>query len=425
MRGRIWPWLLLVIAFLPALLIHEPQAKLQPVVNHVFTEAIFQNPNNLDPALASNSADWQVASNVFQTLLDISPSGTVVPGLASSVTYHGVTVTIRLRHLTLSNGELVTPDMVAKALVRPLVAPIDSSTARTLLADVVGVKRFEQGKTQYLQGIQVTGPNSLQLTLKHPAGVAFLKNLANPALAIVPVSDQAQGGANWQFMNLIGSGGYKLIQWTPHSALDFSKVSGTGPQAVDLVWYPSLSQALLAYQNHLVNAVPLNPGQLSQLTTQEVRHVEPVQLPGVISLYVNTAQKHLTLPQIAWSQSIRQAFRGSLKPLTARYRYGTATKSGASPLTIWVSNTNPEALKLASTLQTRYPHQVAISPTSSTNLTHLARSGKISAYLGIVSQFPHSLKIPLVPESSFWLFSQGAPHAIGFENQVLDWHSVP
>ncbi|PSR26966.1 MAG: hypothetical protein C7B47_09530 [Sulfobacillus thermosulfidooxidans] len=425
MRGRMWPWLLLVLAFLPALLIQEPKTKLQPVSSHVFTEAIFQNPNNLDPALASNAADWQVASNIFQTLLDISPTGSIVPGLASSVTYRGNIVTIELRHETLANGVEVTPDMVAEALVRPLVAPVNSQAARSLLSQVVGVKRFEEGKTKYLQGIQVTGPNSLELTLKQPAGPGFLRNLANPALAIVPASDQRQGGDNWQFTNLIGTGGYTLTQWTPDASLSFSKVSGQGPQAVNLIVYSGLSQALLAFQNHLVNAIPLQPDQLKQLTRPELAHVEPLNVPGDLSLYVNTTQKKLALPKISLTRWVHAAFFGRLSPLSRQYPSSIQSKRPQSvSLTVWVNQNNAEAMQLASTLKTIDPH-VIIQATTSTNLSQMAHAGKISAYLGIINQFPHGVGIPLVPDVSFWLFSHPVSHAIVMEHDVLSWHSVP
>jgi hypothetical protein len=425
MPAKLWPWLLLVLAFLPALLIHQPEVSMQPVVSHVFTEAIFQNPGNLDPALASNAADEEVSANIFQTLVNVSPSGAIVPGLASSVTYHGNVVTIQLRRARLPGGQPLTPDMVARALVRPLIAPVDSTKARTLLSQVVGVRRFEQGKTKYLQGVQVTGTNTLQLTLKKAVGPGFIKNLANMALAIVPVSDQTQGGTNWQFTNLIGTGGYKLTGWTLDSSLSFKKVSGSGPQSVDLLRYPTLREALLAYQNHLVNAVPLQPGQLKQLNGTELSGVEALPLPGNVSLYINGAITK-KIPKVSLSQWVRAAFRGTLAPLSARYPSTLHQVTGKrAALSVWVNSSDGEAMQLAQSLHAIDPHGITVSPTSAANLSRLARSGRIAAYLGTTNRFARGISVRVVPNVSFWLFSFRAPHAMVMDHQILSWHSVP
>ncbi len=424
MRGKIWPWLLLIVAFLPALLIHQPQLSMQPVVNHIFTEAIFQNPGNLDPALASNAADEEVAGNVFQTLLNVSPSGAIIPGLARSVTYHGRVVTIQLSRAHLTNGNRLTADMVAQALVRPLASPVNSAKARTLLSQVVGVRRFEQGKTSYLQGVQVTGPDTLTLTLKKAAGPSFLRNLADLALAVVPTADLSQGGSNWQFTNLIGSGGYKLTAWTLDSSVSFKKVSGQGPASIDVVRYQTLRAALLAYQNHLVNAIPVQPDQLTQLNPTELKRVQPLSLPGNVSLYVNGAFSG-KFPAVSLSRWVRTAFRGTLVPLSTRYpsTFHPVTRNGPT-VTIWVNSKDAEAQRLALSLHSMDP-AFTVSSTSAANLSSLSRSGKISAYLGTVNRFAHGVRVPLVPNVGFWLFSSPAVHATLMNHNVLSWHSVP
>ncbi len=425
MRGRIWPWMLLVLAFFPALLIHQPQLRMQPVVSHVFTEAVFQNPRNLDPAAASNAAEQEVAGNVFQTLLQVSPSGAIVPGLANSVTYHGHVVSIQLPHKQLTNGQRVNADMVAQALVRPLVAPVNSRKARSLLSPVVGIRRFEKGKTKFLQGVQVTSPNTLQLTLKKAAGPGFLKSLANLTLAIVPPIEMSQGGSNWQLTNLIGTGGYKLTAWTLDSSVSFKKVWGSGASSVSLVRYQTFSQALLAYENHLVNAVPLQPSQLAQLNSAEIKAVQPLRIPGNVSLYVSGAAAKKKFPKVSLRKWVHAAFRGTISSLSAQYPSSLrpATRKGAS-ITIGVNAKDAEAEKLAQSLHALAPGTFTITSTSAANLSRLARSGKIAAYVGTVNRYAHGVSVPLAPDVSFWLFSSPQPHALLMGPGVLSWHSV-
>lgn len=422
MRGRIWPWFLLVLAFLPALLIHQPQPKLAADTNHVFTEVVFQNPGNVDPALASSPADWQVAGNLFQTLLDLSPSGAIVPGLASSASYRGRTVTIQLREARLANGQRVTADMVAEALARPLVAPVSSPAAKSLMAGVVGTTRFESGKSHYVAGIRVLAPDRLQLTLKTPATAAFLRNLANPVLAVVPVADQTQGGQNWQFTNLIGTSGYILTQWTPGDHLSFEKLSGSGPQAVDLVIYSHLNRALLAYQNGLVDAVPLDPADLSRLTSAELSHVQTLGESGVISLYINQSQTAHALPRVNIQRWVKAAFRGRVSALSGHYPQlrGATAKSAV----VWVDQSNLEAVQLARSLAVLSHGTVTIRTATPGHLAAMAKSGAIGAYLGEKSEFAHSVSVALVPAEAFWLFAVPMPQAVLFPHQVLSWHSV-
>ncbi len=422
MGGKLWPWLLLAVAFLPALLIHQARPTVAPVTSHVFTEVIFENPGNLDPALASSPADWQVSENVFQTLLDVSSSGAIVPGIASSATFHGRVVNIQLRHVRLSNGKVLSADTVAEALARPLTKPVNSAEARKLLADVVGTTRYESGSSHYVAGIAVTGSHTLSLTLKTAASAKFLANLANPALAVVPPLDQAQGGSDWQFTNLTGTGGYLLSAWTPGNQMNFGRVSGSGPQAVDLVLYQSLKSALLAFRDHLVNAIPIAAENLSRLTAGERRQVQALAEPGSISLYLSHSAGSLALPGLSIPQWVSAALYNLAPAESLRYPRNFSKKGHV--MTLWVNGSDSEALQLAQTLAKRSSGHTAVKVTSAANLKALAASGAINAYLGRTQDFHNGSVVPIAPVRSFWLFSSPMPRAAVFPHQALSWHSV-
>ena len=115
---RLWPWLLILLGLVPALLIHGPASARPRVVRHSLTIAVLNNPDSLDPAQGQTLAARLVTDNVFQTLFNILPNGGVGPGLAKSESVNGLTVTIDLYPAKLSNGDPVTASLVAHLNMR-------------------------------------------------------------------------------------------------------------------------------------------------------------------------------------------------------------------------------------------------------------------------------------------------------------------
>lgn len=66
---------------------------------YLFTYTLTENPDNLDPQIASNSASFTVLRNMMQGLLEEQPDGTLTYGVAShySVTEDGLKYTFTLR----------------------------------------------------------------------------------------------------------------------------------------------------------------------------------------------------------------------------------------------------------------------------------------------------------------------------------------
>ena len=98
MNIRVWPWFLLGLALVPALLINVPKPQVIETspAQATLVEAIWSMPTNLDPALANSPSDWQVDDNVFEPLLSETSSGQIVPDVASLATFQGNVVTIKL-----------------------------------------------------------------------------------------------------------------------------------------------------------------------------------------------------------------------------------------------------------------------------------------------------------------------------------------
>ncbi|MCL5971458.1 MAG: ABC transporter substrate-binding protein, partial [Firmicutes bacterium] len=288
MNIRVWPWILLGLALVPALLINIPKPQvIEPSpAQATLVEAIWSMPTNLDPALANTPSEWQVDDNVFEPLLSETSTGQLVPDVASLATFHGNVVTIELGKRHLTNGGVLTATTVAEALARPLLPQVDSPTAKSLLKSVVGYHHMVSGHLNYLSGIKVVNPNTVTITLKHFATVAFLRALANPALSVVPLSDQLRGGADWQFTNLYGTAGYRLTDWVPDDHLTFQRVFGTGPSQVQLQLYSSFQLAVLGFINKTVSVVPVAANQLAKVPVKARNRIAFLPTPGTINLFL-------------------------------------------------------------------------------------------------------------------------------------------
>ncbi len=422
MRGRWWPWLLLVLALVPASLISKPKQSIQMAPADSVTEAIFHNPATLDPALASSGSEWAVASNVFEPLFRLEPDGQVLPNLVSHDTINGNVLTLDIRPVAMVGGGHLTASIVAAALARPLWPSVHSAVAAQLLAPVQGSTAVIKGKTPFLSGVSLVNSQTVAIHLTHPVTTAFVQALANPALAIVPASDLLRGGSDWQLTNLFGTGGYRISNWVPNGMLTFRRESGRGPTRISLVVVPSFQQAVLSVQNQAVQLVPVQPDQVGSIPQKLLADVRSLPVPGNLNLIYRAGAKNVsTYPRISVSDWVRASFRGRIAGLQGNW---PAALPGGRPMTVYVNQAMPEAVQLAQTLARLKPHQVTVRVVSLTQLETLAKNGQIGAYIGQVDWFKRGVSMPLAPLRSLWLVSPSIAHVAVYANGAADWHSL-
>lgn len=422
MLTRLWPWLLLGLALLPALLVHPSPPPAPSKAVTIFSEVIFQDPGTLDPALARSSAEWAVDTNLFPGLFRVNRAGRVVPDLVKTYTVKGSVLAMTLHRRMLANGQPLTAEVVAGALARPLWPSVHSSAAMAAMAEVKGSRQVVAGTKTFLTGVTVTGRYALTITYNKSVRPAFLKALANPAMGIVPVSDQKQGGPDWQFTNLFGAGGYRLTDWNPGQRLSFVRdQTGSGPKHVELVEYPSFQEAVLSFTNHVVDAVPVTPGELTRLSAALVPQVRYLPLPGILSLYIRTGAKNTARYGISDRQWVKAAFDGRVPGAGGHW---PQTLSSGGAMTVWVNQANPLAVQLGATLSRLTRNRVTIRQASASTIQKMAAQGKIGAYLGTVNWFKKGEAMAVAPMGTFWLLSKTIADAQVYANGALNWHTV-
>jgi len=422
MGKRLWPWILVVFALSIALLIRVPsQSVTERVTNREFTLAINQNPNTLDPALADNLAASAITQNIFQTLLQESRGGELIPDLARTVTVQGRVIHVTLSRAETTSGHRVSASMVAESLARPLWSQVGSAAARRLLSPIVGSGQVIAGSSRFLSGVVVTGSESFNIDLSPGANISqFLHGLASPSLAIVPITDQSQGQASWQFTNLIGTTPWILKDWSLDSSLLFQRNRpGPGPSQIEAVVYQNQRQSVLSVVNGVLDAAPVNPGEVPTLKKRWRSYLRLFPTSGTLSLYYRGGRGS---GYSAWSisQWIRRALGPDVTSLSSRWPSALLRNR---PMTIWVNASDTLAVDLAQTLAAMEP-LVSVHETSGARLTALAAQGTITAYIGLRNRFSHSLTVPLAHAGYLWAVSPSVARLSLFSDGVLNWSSI-
>jgi oligopeptide transport system substrate-binding protein len=226
---RFCAFLCLLVALLPGCARRETsvQAGNRDQVLH---RGIGSEVSDLDPQLAVNIAEGDLASALFEGLVTEDPVDLhPVPGVAESWECSPDQLTY-LFHLRAgakwSNGAPVTAlDFVASW--RRILTPALGAPNADLLNLIQGAEAFHKGLTTDFSSVGVTAidARTLQVRLEHPAPY-FLSLLTNPAwapvpLAIITAAGVPDGRGNpWARPGtFVGNGAFTLKSWQPNQRI--------------------------------------------------------------------------------------------------------------------------------------------------------------------------------------------------------------
>jgi peptide/nickel transport system substrate-binding protein len=174
----------------------------------VLTLARQGEATNLDPHKVPAFTSHRVFELVYSTLTRLGPDLLVQPDLAESWTISpdGKQITFRLRPAKFHNGDPVTSADVKFTLER-IVNPDTKAVARAWFTD--------------LERVEAPDPRTLVLQLKQP-NVALLVYLAHPNASVV--SQKVAGAAGGDLSkkeHAVGSGAFRLAEWSPDNFMRF------------------------------------------------------------------------------------------------------------------------------------------------------------------------------------------------------------
>jgi len=181
-----------------------------------------RDPEDLDPALGSGSADGYKAL-LFAGLVRLTPELAIAPDLAESwdVSADGLVYTFVLRgDARFADGRPITADDVRASWERVADPATKSSGAATYLGDIEGVQAKLDGEADTIAGIDVIDGRTLQVTLDGPKAY-FLAKLTYPVTFVVDPRDPNKGD-RWMF-EANASGPYQLDRILADEAVVFER----------------------------------------------------------------------------------------------------------------------------------------------------------------------------------------------------------
>jgi ABC-type transport system substrate-binding protein len=174
----------------------------------------------LDPAIGYDWQNWSMIKSLFDGLMDYEPgTSTLRTDLAESyeISEDGMTFTFKLRPgVKFHNGREMTADDVKYSIERVL-NPETTSPGAGFFGSIQGVDTPEDG----VEGITVVDPLTIEFKLSRP-DATFLHVMAINFAHVVPKEAVEEHGADFG-KNPVGTGAYKLAEWTLGQRVVFEK----------------------------------------------------------------------------------------------------------------------------------------------------------------------------------------------------------
>ena len=207
---------------LAAILYGCGQSEVSSAQNEVLRRGLGGEPSTLDPAAAADNFSTEVLRDLYEGLTAESPTGDVVPGVASSwsVDPSGREYTFKLRpDARWSNGQHVRAQDFVNGM-RRVTDPKQGSPVADDLRFLVGASSIIAGKSPVTNlGVYAPSDDILVLKLEHP--VPYLPQLLTHAAAYPIYSDAS--ATSHDPTRAITNGAYSLASWSPSTSIRLTR----------------------------------------------------------------------------------------------------------------------------------------------------------------------------------------------------------
>lgn len=178
----------------------------------------------LDPAIGYDWTNWSMIKSLYSRLMDYKPgTSELIPSLAESFTVSpdGLTYTFKLhKGVKFTNGRELTSKDVKYSIDRT-VNPKTQSPGAGFFGAIAGFAEVASGAVEGLSGITMPDDHTVVFQLSRP-DATFLHVMAINFASVVPreAVDAAEGDFGHK---PLGSGAYKLTEWTSGQRLVFER----------------------------------------------------------------------------------------------------------------------------------------------------------------------------------------------------------
>jgi peptide/nickel transport system substrate-binding protein/oligopeptide transport system substrate-binding protein len=175
-----------------------------------------ESPAGLDPVVVESVYESLPVNQIFDGLVDLDPSLSVVPALASTWTLSrdGRTYTFHLRAgVRFHDGTRLTADDVVFTIRRVLAPGRERrSVAFSYLSGILGASDYAAGRREDLPGVRAVNPSTVEIELTRPY-LSFLEVLAMDGVRIVPRHVVEARGDDGFARAPVGTGPFRLAAW--------------------------------------------------------------------------------------------------------------------------------------------------------------------------------------------------------------------
>ena len=184
---------------------------------------------SLDPLFATSNSEFRALRLVYNTLIDVSEAGEIIPSLAASWSINGdsTMITFHLRdNAYFHNNEIFSSGMGRKVLAKDvqfvfkrMASAQVPEYAALMFRDIKGFEMYRNEQllvkdpglrvTETISGIEVTNDSTIIFKLNSGAG-SFLEKLAHPYASIYP--QESVPSNFFPIQKAVGSGPYYFVK---------------------------------------------------------------------------------------------------------------------------------------------------------------------------------------------------------------------
>jgi peptide/nickel transport system substrate-binding protein/oligopeptide transport system substrate-binding protein len=183
----------------------------KPVLGGTYRRPLEFMPKTLDPASSTDIYAVTVIQQLFDGLVQFDKDLNIIPAIAKSwkISHDGLTYTFYLRAgVTFHNGREVTSKDFVYSFTR-IADPKTKSPAASFLDRVLGLKQFQEGKTQHVRGFRSTGKHVFEVILSEPYS-PLLSILGMNKFKVLPKEEVEKSGADFGKYP-VGTGPFKFV----------------------------------------------------------------------------------------------------------------------------------------------------------------------------------------------------------------------
>ena len=284
---------------------------------------------NLDIHLTTINEIFQITTHIQEGLLGLDTETLEIkPVLLTKipeVSEDGLTYSCELKpDVKFHDGTTLTSKDVKFTFER--IFKPETKNVNTWLCDmIVGAKDMLEGKATELKGFKIIDDTHFEITIEEPYS-AFMSVLAASQMVIYPEKACTEAGESWGTSSFVGTGPYKLKEFSPKNKVVLEKFDDyhDGAKKLDEIVFLNMdpNTALLEFENGTIDVTALDVSLVDNYLKNDKfkDNVKECESLGIVTFGLNTTMKPLD------DVRVREAVNLAIdrKGLTENYLRGKA-----------------------------------------------------------------------------------------------------